>query len=221
MAHSTTRRFALVMTVAALSASSVAPGAQAQDFFQALFGGFAPRHAPPPMAPMSFGSDQPDIPFPPRMPARPRVTVSEGTAYCVRTCDGRYFPAPPSDRRSKAEVCNSFCPASETRVFYGSSIDNATASGGKSYSDLPNAFKYREHLVAGCTCNGKDPVGLASVKIEDDPTLKKGDIVAGADGLVVASRGGSERRSTALNFTPAPEKIRAQYSRIAADTSAN
>ena len=105
-------------------------------------------------------------------------------------------------------------------MFYGGSIDNATANG-KAYSDLPNAFKYREQLVEGCTCNGKDPVGLASVKIEDDPTLRKGDIVAGPEGLVVANRGGADRRGAALNFSPAPEKIRAKFSRVAADTSAN
>ena len=61
-------------------------------------------------------------------------------------------------------------------------------TNGKPYSELPNAFRYRNELVAGCTCNGKDPVGLASVKIENDPTLRKGDIVAGDDGLMVAGR---------------------------------
>ena len=58
----------------------------------------------------------------------------------------------------------------------------------KPYSELPNAFRYRNELVAGCTCNGKDQIGLAPVKIEDDPTLRKGDIVAGENGLLVAGR---------------------------------
>ena len=106
-----------------------------------------------------------------------------GQAYCVRTCDGRYFPVTASDNASRAASCNSLCPASETKLFYGSSIDTATAENGKSYSDLPNAFRYRNELVDGCTCNGKDQVGLASVKIENDPTLRKGDIVAGENGL--------------------------------------
>ncbi len=59
----------------------------------------------------------------------------------------------------------------------------ASTEGGKSYSDLPNAFRYRKELVAGCTCNGKDPTGLAAIKIDDDKTLRKGDIVAGFNGL--------------------------------------
>ena len=106
------------------------------------------------------------------------------------------------DGQSRAASCNSFCPASETKVVYGSSIDHAATENGKPYSELPNAFRYRNELVAGCTCNGKDQLGLAPVKIEDDPTLRKGDIVAGANGLVVAARA-SDRRGASLNFSPA------------------
>jgi hypothetical protein len=133
-------------------------------------------------------------------------------AYCVRTCDGRYFPISGADGQSKASSCSSLCPASDTKVVYGSSIDNAATDNGKSYSELPNAFKYRNEIVAGCTCNGKDQFGLASVKIEDDPTVRKGDIVAGAGGLMVASR--TERRHGALNFSPASSSIRARYERL-------
>ena len=65
-------------------------------------------------------------------------------------------------------------------------------STGKPYSQLPNAFRYRTEAVAGCTCNGKDQAGLASVPVENDPTLRKGDIVAGANGLVVANPDGGK-----------------------------
>ena len=137
-----------------------------------------------------------------------------GQAFCVRTCDGRYFPVTGSDNASRAASCNSFCPASETKVFSGSNIDNATADNGKSYSDLPNAFRFRNELVSGCTCNGKDQVGLAPVKIEKDPTLRKGDIVAGENGLLVAGRS-ADRRGAELNFSPASEKVSAKYNRRA------
>ena len=89
-------------------------------------------------------------------------------------------------------------------MVYGSNIDNAATESGKPYSELPNAFRYRNELVAGCTCNGKDQIGLAPVKIENDPTLRKGDIVAGADGLMVAGRG-ADRRGASLNFSPASD----------------
>jgi len=65
--------------------------------------------------------------------------------------------------------------------------------------------------VPGCTCNGKDAVGLAPVKIADDPTLRKGDIVASPDGLVVANRSANDRRGAAVNFSPLPESLRAKF----------
>jgi hypothetical protein len=179
------------------------PSAHAEDFFSALFGGF--RMRPPPEIRVPFPND--DAP-------RQRASYGGGTAYCVRGCDGRYFPAQGNDAESKAQSCKSFCPTSETSLVYGSNIDDATTDSGKSYSDLPNAFRYRNEIVSGCTCNGKDPAGLASLKAEDDPTLRKGDIVAGSDGLVVANRNASDRRGIAMNFSPLPERIRAKFRQV-------
>jgi hypothetical protein len=132
----------------------------------------------------------------------------------VRGCDGRYFPAQGNDAESKAQSCKSFCPASETSLVYGSNIDDAATDSGKSYSDLPNAFRYRNEIVSGCTCNGKDSAGLASLKAEADPTLRKGDIVAGSDGLVVANRNANDRRGIAMNFSPLPESVRARFRQV-------
>ena len=91
------------------------------------------------------------MPFPnddaPRTTRAPR-SYGGGTAYCVRGCDGRYFPAQGNDAESKAQSCKSFCPASETSLVYGSNIDDATTDSGKSYSDLPNAFRYRNEIVS-------------------------------------------------------------------------
>ena len=185
----------------ALCLSALAPAAQAQDFFSQLFGGFGRGRIYPDAVRRRLRS--------PDAVERPRY--SGGQAYCVRICDGRYFPIAASDNASRAETCNSFCPASETRVVYGGNIDHATTENGKAYSELPNAFRYRNEIVAGCTCNGKDPVGLASIKVEDDPTLRKGDIVAGENGLLVTGR--RDKRGAELNFTPAPDRIRAKYTR--------
>ncbi|MBR1222068.1 DUF2865 domain-containing protein [Bradyrhizobium sp. U87765 SZCCT0131] len=194
---------ALLLGLAVAGASTAG---HAQDFFSALFGGFAP---PQPQRAIPFVNL-----FDDERPA-PRASTGGGdraTAYCVRTCDGRYFPVPPAQGESRAAACNSLCPTSETRVYYGGSIDDATAEGGKSYADLPNAFRYRKEIVAGCTCNGKDTFGLARVRIEDDATLRKGDIVAGANGLVVAS--GRADKRTAVNFTPVPASVRAKFDRL-------
>ena len=199
---------------ALVCASALAPAAQAQDFFSQLFGGFGPP-APAAYIQMPFADDDGQV-YAPRRERRVRYSGGGGgggQAFCVRTCDGRYFPVTASDNASRAASCNSFCPASETKVFSGSSIDNATAENGKAYSDLPNAFRYRNELVSGCTCNGKDQIGLAPVKIENDPTLRKGDIVAGENGLLVAGRS-ADKRGAELNFSPASEKVRAKYGRV-------
>lgn len=192
---------------AMLCASALAPAAQAEDFFSALFGGFGRSRAPQIRLPFAGEGG----PFSQSEP-RPRG-YGGGQAFCVRTCDGRYFPVNGPDNQSRAASCNNFCPASDTKVVYGGSIDNAATEGGKPYSELPNAFRYRTELVAGCTCNGKDQIGLAPVKIENDPTLRKGDIVAGESGLVVANRG-ADKRGAALNFSPASDRVQARYQRV-------
>jgi hypothetical protein len=202
------KRIALGIAVL-LCASALAPAAQAEDFLSALFGAFGGGRSHAPSIPLPFASE--GNPFAPQGDARPRF--AGGQAYCVRTCDGRYFPITASDNESRAASCNSFCPASDTSVVYGSNIDNAATETGKPYSELPNAFRYRNELVAGCTCNGTDRIGLAPVKIENDPTLRKGDIVAGRDGLMVAGRG-ADRRGASLNFSPASERVRARYQRV-------
>lgn len=201
-----TRRAAAVLTIISLGLA-LTPPAHAEDFFSALFGAFGAR--PPQIRTPFPNDDMPRYDVP-----RQRAAYSGGTAYCVRGCDGRYFPAQGTDAESKAQSCKSFCPASETSLVYGSNIDEATTENGKSYSELPNAFRYRNEIVVGCTCNGKDSAGLAQVKIEDDPTLRKGDIVAGANGLVVANRNANDRRGVAMNFSPLPESVRARFRQV-------
>lgn len=198
----------------ALIAVIVTPAAQAQDFFSALFGGTGLHRRQPPPTRIPYAGEENTV-FPSESPAsRPRVrSYGASQGFCVRTCDGRYFPVSSSGNQSRAAACSSFCPAGETKVVYGSNIDNAITEDGKPYAELPNAFRYRDELVAGCTCNGKDTVGLAEVKIEDDPTLRKGDIVAGPDGLMVAGRS-ADRRGASLNFSPVPGSILARYRRV-------
>ena len=202
-------RLAALGATVALCATAIAP-AHAEDFFTALFGGHP--DAPSASMPLPFASEGGRQA--PRIDVRPHAAVSGGgQAFCVRTCDGRYFPLAAAGGQIRAASCNSFCPASETKVVYGSTIDNAATQGGKPYSELPNAFRYRTELVAGCTCNGRDQVGLAPVKIESDPTLRKGDIVAEAGGLMVAGRG-ADKRGASLNFSPVPASLRAHFQRL-------
>ena len=132
-------------------------------------------------------------------PPRP-VVASAGPAFCVRSCDGKYFPL-MRGAASPAQLCQAFCPASPTKVFFGSTIDRAYAATGERYADSENAFAYRKALRADCTCNGHNPAGLASVDLAMDGSLRSGDAVATADGLVAYSgiRVGNDQN---LDFTP-------------------
>jgi len=203
-------RLLLLGAAVLLCVPALAPAARAEDFLSALFGAFGGGQHHTPSTPLSFvGEGEANAPAPAE--ARPRS--ADGQAYCVRTCDGRYFPITGTSNESRAASCNSFCPASDTKLVYGGNIDSAATETGKPYSELPNAFRYRNEVVEGCTCNGKDQFGLAQVKIEDDPTLRKGDLVAGANGLLVAGRS-ADQRGAALNFSPAPRQLSARYQRV-------
>ena len=57
-----------------------------------------------------------------------------------------------------------------------------------SYSELPNAFRYRTELIPNCSCTGKTSVGLASVSLEQDKTLRAGDLVTDEHGVLHADR---------------------------------
>ncbi len=103
-----------------------------------------------------------------------------GYAYCVRLCDGRYFPLQRSNTTPE-KLCGMLCPASQTKVFYGSEIDHASGRDGGRYAGIANAYLYRKKEIAGCTCNGKDVFGLAPIDLASDPTLRPGDIVNRAD----------------------------------------
>jgi hypothetical protein len=117
-------------------------------------------------------------------PAPPRpVAAGSGPAFCVRSCDGKYFPL-MRGAASPAQLCQAFCPASPTKIFFGSSIDSAYAATGERYADSENAFAYRKALRADCTCNGHNPAGLASVDLAMDGSLRSGDVLATADGNV-------------------------------------
>ena len=75
---------------AVLAVASQAPSAQAQDFFSNFFGGFGRPRVPAVQVPYDDGFQQAQ--------PRPRYGSGGGQAYCVRTCDGRYFPISSSDR---------------------------------------------------------------------------------------------------------------------------
>jgi hypothetical protein len=176
---------------------SWAPPAAAQGLLDFLFG--ARRMGPPPSAssyadpyPSFGGADQERRPAP----------SGASAAFCVRLCDGRYFPIQRTNSSNAAHLCNSVCPAAQTKIFSGAGIDHAVASDGSRYANLTNAFAYRERIVENCTCNGRDAHGLVTMSVSNDPTLRSGDIVATNDGFVAYSGNGRTAAFTPIQSFP-------------------
>jgi hypothetical protein len=181
------RRWMFVAAAIAGQLVLVPHTACAENLFDFFFGGFQKQWQRQAPLQASFFNDlfnnRPQTQLP-----RPAVG-SSGPAFCVRSCDGRYFPLMRGGA-SPAQMCQAFCPASPTMVFFGSSIDGAYAASGERYADSKNAYAYRKALRADCTCNGRDPAGLAPVDLALDGSLRPGDLVATANGLVAYSGAG-------------------------------
>jgi hypothetical protein len=181
------RRRMLVAAVVLAGAPGLAPhAASAEGLFDMFFGGIGKqqRQAPPPQA--NFFADPSQQSQPAAPASRPVAYGGSGPAFCVRSCDGKYFPLTRGNA-SPVQMCQAFCPASTTKVFYGSNIDSATSANGERYADSENAFAYRKALRADCTCNGRDAAGLAPVDLTLDASLRAGDVIATTDGLVAYS----------------------------------
>ena len=209
------RRMVLVAVVALAGPIALAPRmASAEDLFSFLFGGGqrqqrqASSQANFFADPFGFNQQQPAAP-----PPRPVATGGSGPAFCVRTCDGRYFPLARGNA-SPAQMCQAFCPASPTKVFFGSTIDGASSSSGERYAESENAFAFRKALRADCSCNGRDPAGLAPVDLTLDASLRPGDVIATTTGLVAYS-GVKVGVNQTAEFTPV-----ASYPGLTADVRA-
>ena len=181
---------------------AVAPAAaSAEGLFDFLFGGAQKqqqRHSPPQA---NFFADPFGLNQQPAPPSRPIASSGgSGPAFCVRSCDGRYFPLMRGNA-TPVQMCQAFCPASPTKVFFGSNIDAASSSTGERYADSENAFAYRKALRADCTCNGRDPAGLAPVDLTLDTSLRPGDVIATTNGLVAYS-GVKVGAGQTAEFTP-------------------
>jgi hypothetical protein len=202
----------MVLVVAAMVAGSLALAprmAVAEGLFDFFFGGAQKQQArTASFFADPFGLNQQQAPV-----AAPRVAGS-GPAFCVRSCDGKYFPVTSRGNATPLQMCQAFCPATATKVYYGSNIDWASASDGERYASSENAFAYRKALRADCTCNGRDPAGLSPVDLTLDGSLRPGDVIATSGGLV-AYTGVKIGNGQTAEFTPV-----ASYPGLTADVRA-
>lgn len=193
-----------VIVLAALLGGMTTPASA--GFFDRLFGSFT-RHIRPPDGDLPQMSPIPGDRVAPEGGEnwRPRGESGPRTAFCVRTCDGHYFPVQANAQYSAAQMCSAFCPASETKLYTGGGIDQAVGLDGRPYSELANAYAYRKKLVANCTCNGKDVFGVARLSVSGDPTLRPGDLVATKNGTMAVAgktQNGAQVISTGRRFPP-------------------
>jgi hypothetical protein len=107
---------------------------------------------------------------------------------CVRTCDGYYFPISystvPSRFTDDENTCKRLCPAADVTLYSfrnpGEQMEQAVSvsEGSQQYTALPNAFRYRKELVAGCSCRKPGESWADALRNTDDATtLESGDIV--------------------------------------------
>ncbi|MFZ3361656.1 MAG: DUF2865 domain-containing protein [Xanthobacteraceae bacterium] len=203
---------AMFFGVAGITTANVA---QAQGFFDFLFGG-SQQQQPPPQNP-ELPPPSPDVGRVAPAPLGPEH-VNEGAgstghtvAYCVRLCDGQHFPLEQMASATPVETCRAICPNSQTKVYFGAEIGSAVARDGAHYADLNTAFLYRKQLVANCTCNGRDAFGLVPMDAKTDPTLRPGDVVSTKEGLETYNG----RSGTAGAFTPvSPAELGPQLNSI-------
>jgi len=193
------RRMTPVLALSIAISATVAMRPASAGFFDFLFG--APDAAAEQKAPTSAATSQPGAanPSESRSAQLPPMGYARSTGHCVRLCDGKHFPVHGRGEMSPTVMCQAFCPASVTKVFFGNQVERAISMDGERYSDLDNAFAYRKKLSSDCTCNGREPAGLAPVDISLDTTLRPGDVVATTTGFVAFS---GTRRAEPGEFTP-------------------
>jgi hypothetical protein len=203
-----------------LAAALSAPAPAQAGFFDFLFGGAQDQPSPQPQSyaeppPPALGRVAPAALSPESV--RQSSGTGRVTAYCVRLCDGQPFPLQHLANATPVQTCQAMCPASETKVFYGSEIGGAVAKDGTRYANLDAAFVFRQQLVANCTCNGRNARGLAPIDLSSDPTLRPGDIVSTKDGLMAyTGRNGATDAFTPVDPASIATELNSDTSHVAA-----
>jgi len=108
---------------------------------------------------------------------------------CVRTCDGYYYPISyatvPGKFRDDEQTCQRTCPGAETSLFThrnpGEDVAQSISLSGKLYTELPNAFRYRQQFDKTCSCRGAGQTWADALKQLNDTTVEQGDIVVNED----------------------------------------
>ena len=184
-------------------AMPVAP-ASAQGLFETIFSGSprdlgaapARRESADPFTSLFRSFNRP----PDRAIESAEAARGPATAFCVRSCDGHYFPVRAHAGMSAAQACRAFCPASETRSIPAA---NRLCGGTRRQPlcraeeclPLSQALGLRLHLQRS------QRFRAGAYRRREDPTLRPGDVVATEKGLV-AFTGAKDSDNETAAFTP-------------------
>lgn len=115
---------------------------------------------------------------------------------CVRTCDGYFFPISYGVSSNLFErdqnACSAMCPGTQVELYYhrvpGESSDMVSAASGLPYSEMQNAWRYRDGNAAAapaCGCGssaagerGFEVIGGAYSSETAVPSVPESSIVA-------------------------------------------
>jgi hypothetical protein len=136
------------------------------------------------------------------------VDVSQGGTFrtlCVRTCDGYYYPisfaTTPARFADDEAACKATCPASDVVLYShrtNEDVRSATSISGRPYTELANAFRYRQQFDAACSCRKVGQSWADAMGALKDNTVERGDIVV------------TDEKSKALALPPKPAPARGQ-----------
>src|SRR5258708_6324434 len=123
------RRSGVLIAAAALAGSVVLvpPVASPRGLFDFFFGGGQNQQQRQTPSLANFFAHPVGLNQQPAPTAPGAVSSGSGPAFCVRSCDGKYFPLARGNA-TPVQMCQAFCPASATRVFFGSTIDGASSA---------------------------------------------------------------------------------------------
>lgn len=137
--------------------------------------------------------------------------LGQTRTMCVRLCDGYTFPvgtlARAADISAHQTACAASCPAAETRLYTlrpGQSFEEPgeakAVADGSLYRRLKTALLFRKERVAACSCQGPGSVA-ERLPIEQDPTLRAGDVVVRKDGGASAFEGSGRLPNSRKDFS--------------------
>jgi hypothetical protein len=134
---------------------------------------------------------------------------------CVRTCDGYYYPisfsTSPDHFRDDERTCQRMCPAAEVILFShrnpGEDVSQAVSLSGRLYTELPNAFRYRQAVDPACSCKRPGETWADALKhLDDRSTIERGDILVTEDRAKALSQPRDAQGRPIKPAQPAPAK---------------